>query len=245
VAYLPSMLKNTMYDSFVAEHISAYHLAPLEHVFSQARMRIFDAFKTSTNGGSILCFVCKEDAKYSSELATKRINQLRIEEFDLALDTEAPYEEFRRKVHRNKYDLCALLSSIYNENKKVHIYGASTKLNTILGLCDIDPSKERRWEDEKHLGMIRYAAERSSDKWGAKTISGIEIISEEQSKQMKPDYYLVGPYHFKSEIITREREYLDNGGKLIFPLPKLQIVSKDTVENVATERSGLVYTKEE
>ena len=41
---------------------------------------------------------------------------------------------------------------------------------------------------------------------------------------MKPDYFLVLPWHFKSAIIEREREYLASGGKLIFPLPEIEIV---------------------
>ena len=56
--------------------------------------------------------------------------------------------------------------------------------------------------------------------------SNIPIISEKQSRQIKPDYYLVMPWHFKKEILKREKKFLTNGGKLIFPLPSLQVVSK-------------------
>ena len=56
--------------------------------------------------------------------------------------------------------------------------------------------------------------------------TGIPIISEENSRKMKPDYYLVMPWHFKKEILKREKEFLKQGGKLIFPLPKLHVISK-------------------
>ena len=42
--------------------------------------------------------------------------------------------------------------------------------------------------------------------------------------RQKPDYYLVLPWHFKSEIIRREKKYIKSGGKLLFPLPKVQII---------------------
>jgi hypothetical protein len=32
------------------------------------------------------------------------------------------------------------------------------------------------------------------------------------------------PWHFKNTILDREKEYLDNGGKFIFPLPEIEIV---------------------
>lgn len=49
------------------------------------------------------------------------------------------------------------------------------------------------------------------------------MISEAESRSMKPDMYLVGPYHFRKEIITREREHGGNT-KLLFPLPKVEII---------------------
>ena len=41
---------------------------------------------------------------------------------------------------------------------------------------------------------------------------------------MKPDYFLVFPWHFKHTILEREREFMENGGKFIFPLPEIEIV---------------------
>ena len=70
--------------------------------------------------------------------------------------------------------------------------------------------------------------QRSSNKWGAHTLgSNIQIISEEESRAMKPDYYLVLPWHFKSEFLIREKETINSGISFIFPLPDITIVNKD------------------
>ena len=53
--------------------------------------------------------------------------------------------------------------------------------------------------------------------------SNIKIIDERTSRKMKPDYYFVMPWHFRKEIIKREHSFLKRGGKLIFPLPKINI----------------------
>jgi hypothetical protein len=54
----------------------------------------------------------------------------------------------------------------------------------------------------------------------------IQIISEEDMRKNPPEYLLVLPWHFKHEIIERENEFLENGGKLVFPLPSFEIISK-------------------
>ena len=74
--------------------------------------------------------------------------------------------------------------------------------------------------------IINYAVERNKQKIGAITIgSNIKIISEQMSKRLNPDYYLVLPWHFKNEILNREKEFVRKGGNLIFPLPKIQIIN--------------------
>ena len=72
--------------------------------------------------------------------------------------------------------------------------------------------------------MIKYAADRNKDKWNARTISSdIHIISEKESKKLNPDYYFVLPWHFKKEFLEREKKFLNSGGKMIFPLPRIKI----------------------
>ena len=105
-----------------------------------------------------------------------------------------------------------MLKKLKKNKKIVHIYGASTKGNTILQWSKIDSS------------LIKFAAERNREKWDAETIgSKIKIISEEKSKSMNPDFYLVLPWHFKEEFLIREKKFLNSGGKMIFPLPTVKI----------------------
>ena len=52
----------------------------------------------------------------------------------------------------------------------------------------------------------------------------IKIISEKISRKIKPDYYLVLPWHFKNEILNREKKIRKKGTKFIFPLPRLKVI---------------------
>jgi hypothetical protein len=65
----------------------------------------------------------------------------------------------------------------------------------------------------------------NEEKFGAFTPgTNIPIISEKEAKAMKPDYFFVLPWHFKDSILRREKEYIEQGGKFIFPLPEIEIV---------------------
>ena len=72
---------------------------------------------------------------------------------------------------------------------------------------------------------IPYIAEVNKFKFNRYTPgSKIKIISEYEAKKKDPDYFLVLPWHFKNYIIKKENKYLSRGGKLIFPLPDIDII---------------------
>ena len=110
--------------------------------------------------------------------------------------------------------LNSVIKNIVKEKKIIHVCGASTKGNIILQYSKIDKK------------VISYAADRNPLKWNRKMPgSNIPIVSESNSRLKKPNFYLVLPWHFKKEFIMREKKFLTNGGRLIFPLPKVQIIS--------------------
>ena len=219
MSYMPTMLKKTSYDTICHEHLEFYSLAVIEYILEQSGMKVFNVTLNDINGGSLRCYATHTtNFKYKSEQYLQNIKAMRQSEFDLELDTDKPYKNFQDRINVHRDELIALLKKLKTEGKKIHIYGASTKGNTILQWCGIDNR------------IIDYAAERNPDKYGAHTLgTDIPIISEAESRAMNPDYYLVLPWHFKDEFIEREREILERGTRFIFPLPKIEIISKEKV----------------
>lgn len=213
MSYMPTMLALDSYDTICHEHLEFYSLAVLEKIASMAGMKIFKILFNDINGGSIRCYAThKESSLYFVPGNYKLLNDVRQKEFDLELDTDKPYVAFQYRIEKVKNELYNLLVTLKKEGKSVHIYGASTKGNTILQWCDINNM------------LVDYAAERNPDKYGAYTLgTNIPIISEEESRAMNPDYYLVLPWHFKKEFIEREKEALKNGTGFIFPIPTIDI----------------------
>jgi hypothetical protein len=215
MSYMPTMLKMTSYDTICHEHIEYYSLAVIEYILKQAGMKVVNVSLNDINGGSLRVHAThNNNFKFKCDEWQQAIKAMRQEEFDLELDTNRPYERFQDRVNVHREQLNALLTKLKKEGKKIHIYGASTKGNTILQWCGIDHR------------IIDVAAERNPDKYGATTLgTEIPIVSEAESRAMKPDYYLVLPWHFKAEFLERERETLKSGIKLIFPLPAIDIIS--------------------
>lgn len=216
MSYMPHMLELDSYDTICHEHLEFYSLAVLEKIAAMAGMKIFKIAFNDINGGSIRCYATHtESGLYTNKENHKFMNEIRQKEFDLELDTDKPYVAFQYRIEKVKNDLHDLLVDLKRQGKKVHVYGASTKGNTILQWCDINSM------------LVEYAAERNPDKYGAFTLgTNIPIIIEAESRAMNPDYYLVLPWHFKAEFIQREKEALEKGTGFIFPIPKIDIYKK-------------------
>jgi cyclopropane fatty-acyl-phospholipid synthase-like methyltransferase len=210
-SYMPSMLRSTSYDTICHEHLEFYSFKVIKDLLEFCGLRIIDVQLNAINGGSFAVTACKKNAQFRSNHPV--IEWMVRQEDDLRLDTPKPYRNFEERVFQHRKNLLGLIDALISDGKKIFGYGASTKGNVLLQFCGIT---------SQH---IPYIAEVNKDKFGCYTPgTHIPIISEEEARSMKPDYFLVFPWHFKHYILEREREYIENGGKFIFPLPEIEIV---------------------
>jgi hypothetical protein len=211
--YLPMMLEANAFDAIVHEHLEYYSLAVIERLVGEEGLEVVSAELNDMNGGSIRLFIGHAGQHTRTPEQLEALSALRVKEFELALDSPQPYEAFRLGSERVRDDLLAICKQFHDEGKKIHVYGASTKGNTILQYAGLDST------------YIEAAADRNPDKFGSETIgTKIPIISEEDSRAMNPDYYVALPWHFLDEFLEREQEFLKRGGKFIVPLPEVRVV---------------------
>ena len=190
------MLAKNSFDTIVHEHLEYYSLAVLEWLLDEVGLEALAAELNDINGGSIRLFIGHRGRRQQAPEDLAVLQDLRVGEFELALDSREPYDSFAREAERVRDELRGLLERLRDEGKKVHIYGASTKGNTILQYIAASTD------------LIEAAADRNPDKWGSETIgTGIPIVSEEQSRAMNPDYYLALPWHFLDEFLEREARF--------------------------------------
>jgi hypothetical protein len=210
-SYMPSMLRTNSYDTICHEHLEFYSLKVVKNILEHCDLRLIDVQMNAINGGSFAVTACKKTASYDSNLPV--INWLLNQEEEIGLGTLMPYKEFEKRVFRHRKDLKDLIEALVADGKKIIGYGASTKGNVLLQFCRLT---------SKYITCI---AEVNEEKFGSFTPgTNIPIVSEKEARAMKPDYFLVFPWHFKHGILEREKEFIAQGGKFIFPLPEIEIV---------------------
>lgn len=210
-SYLPSMLRTNSYDTICQEHLEYYSLIAVKYILDKCGMKIIDVEMNDINGGSFAVTACKQDAPYTPNQAV--IDWMLEEEVKMGLNTVTPYQAFAERVALHRESLLSLLDKLKSEGKRIAGYGASTKGNVLLQYCGIGT---------QYLDCI---AEVNEQKFGSFTPGTlVPIVPEAEAKAMQPDYMFVLPWHFRNNILAREKEFREAGGKLIFPLPFIEIV---------------------
>lgn len=205
-----TLLDTNAYDSICHEHLTYLSYKTLNKICQLAGLRIIDAYKNDINGNSFVLVITKNDNSHKPNLSN--IKKYVDYENSYRPDSLKKWEMFEDFVINHKTDLKKIIEDLKIEGP-VFGYGASTKGNVLL----------------QYLGItnkdLPYILERDEKKYGLETPgSQIPIISEKEGKSYDPVGLIVFPWHFKKEIINREKEFLNNGGKLIFPLPTIEVV---------------------
>lgn len=211
-SYLPAMLAANAYDTICHEHLEYYALKQIKWMTDRADFRIIGVELNKVNGGSVSVTVAKAGSKYQ-ESATL-VQRIIERERDDGLCTLRPFEAFRERVFSHRKELRRFVDETVARGKTIVGYGASTKGNVILQFCEFTESE------------IPGIAEVNEEKFGRLTPgTWIPILDETEARAMKPDFFLVLPWHFRENLVAREREFLTAGGQMVFPLPSVDIVS--------------------
>lgn len=213
--YLMTTVELSAVDNFCHEHLEYYTLKSLESLLDKHDLEVNEVYTSMVNGGSIRTIVSHKGTFDIDE----SVYLQRDREEDYMLNTLAAYKTFANSVMVELDKLHRMVKEFKDDGKKVFILAASTRGATIWQSADID---------EK---LVDFAVERNPAKVGKYfSAIGVPIISEEEARKLKPSYMIIGPWFFKKEIIKRESEYVKDGGALIIPLPKVEIVDSSTIK---------------
>jgi len=195
---LKSMVVKNDIGNICHEHIEFYSLKSLKYLFEKNGLEIFKIEENDINGGSFRIY-CRKYNTGSIKLPYENVSKM--------------MKSFVKRVKMNKKIMTNFINKKNKKGKKIYLYGASTKGNTLLQYYGITSK------------LVPFAAERSPDKWKKYTIgTGIKIISEKKARILNPDFFLITPWAFVKEFKKREIKWRKAGGKFIVPFPKMKIV---------------------
>ena len=208
--HLLRLIERRQYDTIYHEHFQYLSLLTSSRALATAGLRVVDVDELSTHGGSLRVYARPEG---NVGEPTARVKAVLAEEEAAGLHTLAGHEGFARDVLNIKSELLGFLLTAARDGKSVVGYGAPGKGNTLLNHCGI------------RSDLLSYTVDRSPWKQG-KFLPGthIPIHAPERIAETRPDYVLVLPWNLREEI-SQQLEYVRSwGGRLVFPIPALEIV---------------------
>tara|TARA_Y100000591_G_scaffold263537_1_gene236686 strand:- start:29 stop:808 length:780 start_codon:yes stop_codon:yes gene_type:complete len=208
--YILSVIQNQSYDQFYDEHAHVFSVLAVCNIIKKYDLKVFNIEKLETHGGSIRYFISHINSKFKVKKTVKNsINS----ELKYKLDKFSTYKKFGTKIKKSKKDLRNLLLKIKKNRKKVVSYGATYKSATVFNYCKLDNR------------LIEYVIDTTKNKQNKFTPgSHLKIYSPEKQPKKKIDYYFLGAWNFRKEIMKKEKKFISRGGKFITHVPRVQVL---------------------
>ncbi len=225
--YIKDILKETSYDQIYDEHIWFFSVLSTQNLLDMHNMEVFDAERLWVHGGSLRVYACKKGARPKTERLKKMIE----EETSEKIDKLESYLAFANRVENSKIKLKKLLIELKAQNKKVVGYAAASKGTIVLNYCGI--GKE----------TLDYIADSTPFKQGLFSPGKhIPVVSPEKFREdTKVDYVLLGAWNHAKEIIKKEKDFIDRGGKFIVHYPEARILDPREFE-ISFEKKERIKT---
>ncbi|MBI4349903.1 MAG: class I SAM-dependent methyltransferase [Elusimicrobia bacterium] len=207
--YLGDIVESTLYDQIYDEHVFLFSAASVGYLFERHGLELVDVMPQTTHGGSMRYVLAHKGAKRVSAAVAAQ----RAKEEELGLHLPATYEAFHRNIQRSRDELVRLLTDLKKQGKRVVGYAATSKSTTINNYCgitsdlveyisDTTPVKQGRYSPGTHIPVKPYADFRAR----------------------YPDYALLYAYNHAAEVMAKESEFMEAGGKWIVYVPKVKIL---------------------
>lgn len=215
VSYLYDTIRDMNFYDICHEHLEYYSLKTISYLLEKNGLQVFDATTNAVNGGSLRIYATHKEAKKQK---SNNLDYLLLKEKVLRLEDPETYSIFSKLI---KLSGEKVKSYIQQQKGLVIGLGASTKGNVLLQICGIDKK------------MLPYISERNPIKYGLRTLgTDIELIPEEEARRKNPSCVFVIPWNFKREIVEREKEYIQKGGKMLFIMPYPYVLDKNGETNL-------------
>jgi len=215
VPHALSLVKGLEYDTIYHEHMSYWSIRPLQMLANNCGFRVISLERIPTHGGSLRVYLKKEDGWIFPKVLTK----IYTEEYLSGMYDKDELVKFGVNVKKSLMDLEILVEDLFIKGNKIVGYGCPAKANTILNSIP-------------HIAkFIEYITDTTPEKQGKNTPgTHIKIIAPDEFYKNPPDYAILFPWNYGKEIIEKEKEFLDSGGKFIIPLTCSIIEKCDIIE---------------
>ena len=210
VSYLLNIVDDFLFDTVYHEHVSYHSIVPLQKVFSNYGLEIFDIKSNKSKGGSIRCFVKKMNSiRYNVK---ETVNEHIKNEINRGFLKREVYENYNRDILQKKAETLNLIDDLLKDGKKIVGYGASTTVTTLM------------WHFELTEKLLFLVDDNKNKHYLFSPRSHLEVFPSSEIINQDIDFVIILAWNYSKVIIENNKEFKDKGGKFIIPLPQLEII---------------------
>lgn len=211
VQHLLTLVERNQYDTIYHEHFQYYTVASAQRALATGGLSLVDVELLPTHGGSIRLWARPSEV---ADDVSVRVSDVLAREKAAGLHELSGYVEFGDRVAKVRRDLLRFLIDAADRGQSVVGYGAPGKGNTLLNHCGIRPD------------LLAYTVDRNPYKHGRFTPGArIPVLPPERIADDRPDFVLVLPWNLRDELTEQLSYVRDWGGRLVFPIPHLEVVN--------------------
>lgn len=214
VSYLKDLVDNFVVDYIYHEHLCYHSVLPLKLFLNDCGLKLVDVERVPTKGGSIRCYAKKNS---NAVLPNPTVDEMIAEEKKSGLYNFETFQSLTTKIQSIRARLGQLLQKEIGAGNKIAAYGASatsTVLNSLLGMAEVisfivDDNPERQ--------------NRLSPGYFTPVLSSSALIEQ------KPSVVVISAWRFAKNIIEKNQQYQQSGGRFIVPFPELRSIDARNV----------------
>jgi len=207
--YLGDIVEKTSYDQFYDEHVFYFSVKSISHLVEPHGLEVVDVIPQCVHGGSMRYVVTHKGVRAVSTLVTR----LRENEEALGLHRTETYHQLRHNIEQSRDDLMRLLYDLKQQNKRVVGYGATSKSTTVTNYCGIN------------VDLVEFISDTTPIKHGKFSPGAhIPVRPYEEFVNHYPNYALLFAWNHADEIMAKEQNFHNAGGKWLVYVPKVEVL---------------------
>ena len=205
-----NIFADLQFDSVYHEHYSYLSVTAVERLLSKTNLKLFNAQKISTHGGSIRYWISRNTLSHDLQ---SKVSEIKEEEEMSGIFEPQNWSQLQSSVTQIAESFRALLHELSHENARVWGFGAAAKASTILNYSKIGK------------GLIKGIADSSPEKQGwYMPTQGIPIVSPEKMYRDKPTHIIIFPWNIAEELKSSILRNVVNTTKILKLIPNIQEV---------------------
>ncbi len=206
--YFADIVRQTSFDQMYDEHFYYFTARSVAEMARRHGLDLVDVERLAVHGGEVRYTLARAGARER----TAAVGELLAEEEAAELTARHTLEGFRDRVLKARDDLVSLLRELRSEGKDVVGYGATAKSATVLNYCGIGPE------------LIAYVTDTTPAKQGRLTPgSHIPVVPHQRFADDRPPYAVLFAWNHAEEIMAKEQEFRDAGGRWIRYVPGVRV----------------------